>query len=276
MKRVRLGDGEVEALDDGVGEPVVLIQTALVADELLSLAHALRRLGGYRTIAYHRRGYAGSDPAPTPHSIERDAHDCHALLLALGLERSHVIGLSYSATIALQLAVDAPAAVHTLTLLEPPPVGVPAAQQFEAVNRRLLALAAQQGPEVALEEFMTMLVGVDWPTMMERDLPGSVQQMRTDARTFFEADLPALFAWRFTAADADGVRCPVAHVAGTRSGPWFRQVRELMLTWFPGAEDVVIDGDDHSLAMTHPSEIAAALHPFLLRHPLPDDTADRD
>ncbi len=270
MKLVRAGDVDVEVLDEGVGEPVVLIQTALVADELLPLAREVRRLGDYRTIAYHRRGYAGSDPAPNPGSIERYARDCHALLLALGLQRVHVVGLSYSGTIALQLAVDAPAAVQTLTLLEPPPVAVPAAEQFKAVNGRLLALAAQQGPDVALNDFMTMLVGADWRTIMERELPGSVEQMLTDASTLFGEDLPALFRWRFTTADAERVRCPVAHVAGTRSGPWFRQVRELVLTWFPRAEDVVIDGADHSLAMTHPAEIAAALHPFIRRHPLPD------
>ncbi len=64
--------------------------------------------------------------------------------------------------------------------------------------------------------------------------------------------------------------CPLsgAHVAGTRSGPWFRHVREFVLTWFPHAEDVVINGADHSLALTHPAQIAGALHPFLRRHPL--------
>jgi hypothetical protein len=73
MKLVRSGDGDVEVLDEGSGEAVLLMQTALVADELLPLAHRLRRLGGCRTITYRRRGCAGSDPAPTPSSIERDA-----------------------------------------------------------------------------------------------------------------------------------------------------------------------------------------------------------
>ncbi len=98
--------------------------------------------------------------------------------------------------------------------------------------------------------------------------------MRTDARTFFEVDLPALLDSRFAAADAQRVRCPVAHVAGTRSGPRFRQVRELVLTWFPHAEDVVINGANHSLAMTHPAEIAWVLHPFLRRHSPRDRSPD--
>lgn len=46
------------------------------------------------------------------------------------------------------------------------------------------------------------------------------------------------------------------------------EVRELILEWFPDADDVVIDGADHSLALTHASEIADALEVCLPRHPI--------
>jgi pimeloyl-ACP methyl ester carboxylesterase len=42
-----------------------------------------------------------------------------------------------------------------------------------------------------------------------------------------------------------------------------------MLAWLPQAEDVVLAGGDHSLALTHPTDIAAALVAFLRRHPIP-------
>jgi pimeloyl-ACP methyl ester carboxylesterase len=45
-------------------------------------------------------------------------------------------------------------------------------------------------------------------------------------------------------------------------------VRGLLLDWFPDAEDVVIDGADHSLAITHTDQVAAALTSFLRRHPM--------
>ncbi len=135
MTLVRAGDGDLEVLDEGVGEPVLLIQTALLADELLPLAREVRMLSDYRTIAYHRRGYARSDPVTSLGSVSQDASHCRALLSALRLKRVHVVNLSYSSTIALQLAVDAPGVVQTLTLLEPPPVAVPAAEQFRAAKR---------------------------------------------------------------------------------------------------------------------------------------------
>lgn len=41
-----------------------------------------------------------------------------------------------------------------------------------------------------------------------------------------------------------------------------------MIAWFPDAEDVVIDGADHSLALTHAPQIARALSTFLQHHPI--------
>ena len=87
--------------------------------------------------------------------------------------------------------------------------------------------------------------------------------MRRDAITFFDTDLPALFTWEFRAADAASIACPVLHVGGSASGPWFAAVRRQVLAWFPLAVDVVIDGADHGLALTHPVEVARAIADFL-------------
>lgn len=261
LTTVTVGDARLEVLDEGSGAPVVLIQTALTADELLPLAARLR--DRYRTITYHRRGYCGSSPTTGPGSISRDATDCRALLDVLQVSRAHVVGLSYSSAVAMQLAAHDPAYVRSLTLLEPPPVHVPSAPEFRAANERLFAARRTRGPEAALKEFLALVVGPDWRTDMERQLPGSAEQTRRDAGTFFDSDLPALLAWQFSAKDASRITCPVLHVGGTDSGPWFAAVRRLILDWLPDAEDVVIDGADHSLALTHTDQVAAAVDSFL-------------
>jgi len=267
MRLVPVDGAELQVEATGTGEPVVLVQTALTAGELRPLAdHALRN--GYRRVLYHRRGYAGSSPVHGPGSIARDAADCHALLDALGIQRAHVVGLSYSAAVALQLAADAPNLMHSLTLLEPPPVHVPSAREFRAACTRLQATRRAHGPAAALDEFMTLVMGPDWWVAVERDLPGATEQMQRDAATFFDTDIPALLDWQFTAADARRITCPVLYLGGTASGPWFAEVRELMLSWLPQAENVVIAGADHALATTHPAELATALLRFLQRHPI--------
>jgi pimeloyl-ACP methyl ester carboxylesterase len=264
-RSVAVPGARLEVFDWGSGEPVLFVQTALTADELRPLATD-PALDGYRKILYYRRGYAGSSPVDGQASIVRDAIDCANMLTELAVDRAHVVGLSYSGAVGLQLAAEEPERMHTLTLLEPPPVHTPSAAKFRAANARLIATRQEKGPAAALEEFLTMLVGADWQKTAEDRLPGSSAQMRHDVATFFDADLPALLGWDFRPDDASRIGCPVLYVGGSDSGPWFAEVRELMLAWFPNAKDVVINGADHSLALTHAPQIARAVATFLERH----------
>lgn len=265
---VSIGDARIEVDDHGSGEPVVLIQSALMADELRPLARRPELANRYRTVLYHRRGYAGSSPVTAPVSVVGDARDCRTLLAELGIDRAHVVGLSYSASVALQLAADAPECVHSIALLEPPPVHAPCADEFRATVARLREARRARGPTAALDEFFTVLSGAGWRDYCEGLVPGSVEQMQRDAGTFFDVDLPAVLGWEFTAADAHRVTCPVLYLGGTASGPWFAEVRELIRAWLPRSEDVVIAGADHLLAATHPADVAGALVAFLRRHPM--------
>ena len=72
----------LEVIDEGSGDPVVFVQTALTADELVPLAE--RVCDGSRTIGYHRRGYARSSPVHGPGSVARDAADCRHIIAVLG------------------------------------------------------------------------------------------------------------------------------------------------------------------------------------------------
>lgn len=92
-----------------------------MADELRPLATAAELEDGDRKILSHRRGYGDSSAVDGPESIGRDAADCRALLAAMAIDRAHIVGVSYCAAVALRLAADAPACVHTLVLEEPPP-----------------------------------------------------------------------------------------------------------------------------------------------------------
>jgi pimeloyl-ACP methyl ester carboxylesterase len=265
---VPVNDVELEVRDWGTGEPVILIQTALTADELLPLATRPVLRDGYRKVVYHRRGYAGSSPVNGRGSIPRDAADCRALLDALAIERAHILGISYSGAVALQLAADAPEQVHTLILIEPPPTHVASAPEFRAANERLIEARREQGPEAALDEFLTTVIGPNYREPVERHLPGAMQQIERDVLTFFDTDLPALLDWQFGTDDAQRITCPVLHIGGSDSGAFFGQVRELMLDWLPQAEDVVIAGADHgSLPLTHVAAVADAVMSFLRRHP---------
>ncbi len=265
---VPLADTCLEVAVRGVGESVVLVQTAVLADEMLPMAEQPAVLGAFEVVLYHRRGYAGSGPARGPGSIDRDARDCGQLLTALGLDRVHLVGSSYGAAVALAVAAAEPARVHSLCVLEPPPVQVPLAEEFRAACRRLLADRDSAGPAATLEGFLAWLGGPTWRHDLEAVLPGAVAQAGTDADTFLTSDVPALLTWRFGAEDAQRITCPVLSVGGADSGPWFDQVHEQLRHWFPHAEHRMLAGADHSMLLTHPAEVAAALASFLHRHPM--------
>ena len=152
----------------------------------------------------------------------------------------------------------------------------------EAIKRRVTekdvlidldTSAGERFPEVLRSRIenasiVIVVIGPDWRTEVEQRVRGATEQMQRDAPTFFDTDLPALLSWRFDGEDARQVNCPVLQIGGRQSGPWFAEVRDLIRTWLPQAEDVLLAGADHSLALTHAPQIADALADFLGRHPI--------
>lgn len=171
LRRVMLPDAALEVDVRGCGEPVVLIQTALLADEFEPIASSPALRDDYRLVLYHRRGYAGSSPVRGRGSIPRDAMDCRRLLAELGIGRAHVVGLSYSGAVALQVAADAPDRVHSVCLIEPPPVHIPSAVEFVAANEQFVDEYRLHGPVAALDRFLTRVIGPDWRRDIEQHVP---------------------------------------------------------------------------------------------------------
>jgi pimeloyl-ACP methyl ester carboxylesterase len=79
--------------------------------------------------------------------------------------------------------------------------------------------------------------------------------------------MPAQLRWRFRREDARQIGQPVLYIGGTDSGPWFAEVRDLVLAWLPQAHDVMPAGADHSLALTHAAQVAAAMNVVPPRSP---------
>src|SRR3954467_10485727 len=90
MRSVTVNGVELEYEMVGSGEPVLLISPVL-ADGFLPLLSdpALDR---YQLIRYHKRGWVGSSPTPTPVSVADHAADAAALLAHLGLPCAHIAG----------------------------------------------------------------------------------------------------------------------------------------------------------------------------------------
>lgn len=266
MNRATIDGIELEYTDHGSGEPIVLIHAGLCASWFEPLLEE-PALESHRLVLYHRAGYAGSSHPWGEVSIADHARHCRGLLDHLGIERAHLVGHSSSADMALQLALDAPERVASLTLMEPALMPVPSRAAW-GKSVALPAIEAYRAGDrpAAVDLWMRGVAGDGWREAMERVLPGSFEQAVADAPTFFEQELPAVQSWAFGAEDAGRVRQPALAVMGARSpevSPVWEERQALLMQWLPHVESFVLDGATHLLHVQNPGGMAEALAAFV-------------
>jgi len=112
---------ELAAIERGAGPAVTLIHGG-VFHSGPAWAKTIGPLvqGGYRVIAVDRRGYGRSPPGATDAiAVSLQARDVATTLDLRDVEASHLVGVSYGALVALELALAQPKRVLSLTLIEP-------------------------------------------------------------------------------------------------------------------------------------------------------------
>ena len=135
MKRVA-GDGvELAVLDQGEGRPVLLLHG--FPDSSAVWRHQVPALvaGGFRVVAPDLRGFGESDKpgGVEEYALARSVADMLAVLDALGIERTHVVGHDWGAALAWSLAAFAPQRVERLAVLS---VGHPNTFREPSVGQR--------------------------------------------------------------------------------------------------------------------------------------------
>ena len=271
LNRITVNGTELEYELRGTGEPVVLIHWGVGTVWAGPLLDQPALAGRYQLLSYHRAGFAGSGPLAGPPTMAAHAAHCQLLMRELGIGSAHIVGHSSSVPVALQLALDAPEAVQTLTLMEaarpaPPTetqlrfgmdVAQPAAQRYRAGDKA-----------GAVDIFFQGVLGPGYRPALDRGLPGAFEQAVADADTFFTQEMPAIQQWSFTEDDAHRIRQPVLAVMGTLSPVMFAERQKLLLHWLPNAEPLYQPGLTHLLHVQDPAAVAGGLAGFFARHPL--------
>ena len=116
MPVAQVGDIELYYESRGAGDPLVLIGgLGMAVSEMQPLLKAFAE-AGYRVIAADNRGAGRSAKPPGPYTIRQMAGDVAGLLTRLGVERTHVLGISMGGRVALALTLDHPNLVDHLVL----------------------------------------------------------------------------------------------------------------------------------------------------------------
>ena len=255
------------------GEPVLLIHGSIFADGFKPLL-AQPALAGNRLIYYHRRGYGGSGSAAgRRYTIAHQAADAEALLDHLGVPCAHIVGHSYGGIIALQLVLQTPQRVHSLTLLEPPLFAAPGGEQAWAQFEPLLQQYAAGDRVGALETFLGVVNGPAWREQVEAALgPDAMKQALAHSATFFEVEMQALRQWRFDQEIARRITAPAFCIAGDETTAFLQSSHETLVRWITGCMQLVIFDTTHLLQVSNPRPIAEGVARFLARQPMPVGT----
>jgi pimeloyl-ACP methyl ester carboxylesterase len=269
MQLAEINSVALEIGDKGSGEPVVFIHGAM-GDECFAVLAEPTLADQYRLIHYHRRSWGNSQRLEAPISIEQQAADCRAVMQHLGVERAHLVGLSYGAVILLQMALDYPDAVHTLALLEPAlPSVLFNSPEFGAAVTKAATLYQADDKAGAAEAFGQEVCGADYRAVFDQTLPpGYFERWAADMDAFFPFDAPALNTWTFTSEEAARITQPVLNIVGADTKPYFQEIHELMRTWLPHAENFVLPNTTHCMLQRNPQGAAERLVGFFSSHPI--------
>jgi pimeloyl-ACP methyl ester carboxylesterase len=252
----------------GRGERVLFVHADFVDGGMWStVMDALA--GEYAVACFDKRGYGASAPAEGPVCRRRELE---GVLRSLGPEPVHLVGCSNGGQASLDLAMEQPGLVRSLTLVNATPSGF---QLEGAPPQGLLEMLAafERGDQETASELQLRL----WFDGPRRD-PGQLDPRRRAARA--EAGrMNRRFVARGTYAIADAapldpleppalgrlaeVRLPVLVVAGALDHPEVLRAAQVLAEGIPGARSVSMEGCAHVPPLEAPEAFAATLRGFL-------------
>lgn len=264
-KRAVINDAELEFWDFGSGPAILFIHGGM-GEECAEVLKEPMLSSRFRLIHFQRRGYGNSACPEMPVSIEQHARDGMALLEHLGVDAAHVVGQSYGGAVSLQLALQAPGLVQSLTVAEPAlPAVIFASAEFAALGAQAGELYQNGEHDAAIELFGRAVVGekcwdsfaVDWLSLWTGD-----------ATVVFESDLVSSGEWNFGAAEAHKISQPVMSLVGIDSPDVFKNVADVIAEWIPQGENYVVPDSSHTIMQMNPGHAAQLITDFVERHPI--------
>jgi 3-oxoadipate enol-lactonase len=118
MKILANGINVNYTLDGPAGAPVVTLSHSLAANTTMWEPQLKALTSRYRVLNYDTRGHGGTDVPAGPYTLDLLADDARALLRALGIPRTHWIGLSMGGMIGQTLALGSPELFLSLGLCD--------------------------------------------------------------------------------------------------------------------------------------------------------------
>ena len=255
LTTVAVGDHETVVASRGDSGPPVVLLHALGLDWRMWDAVMVSLAQSRRVFAYDIRGHGRAAGSPVPFTMDDAAADLVAVLDALGLDRAHVVGLSYGGGIAQTAAVHHPERFASLALLATTDF------PFDAFEVR-----ARSGETDGMEaQIVPSLTRWFTPAALAVDAWG-VRYAREQVRRADPRDWAA--AWRsFIGLDVQGrlagFGAPTLVLAGELDASTTPQIMSAIAQAIDGAEYRELPGTPHMMSLERPELVSQALGAFL-------------
>lgn len=220
-----------------------------------------------RVIVYSRRYHHpnASPAAGAAYRIDEHVADLGMLVRQLAGGRADIVGTSSGGLIAAQLAVEQPASVRRLVLVEPVAFGL-LPEEDAGTARTTLETARQQLREGATEAAIRTFVGVIIAPGAYDFMPVSTRQMLTDNLPELVAEarapLPGLDP-PLACAQLQGVRAPTLVITGANSAQFLKAMSRRVQECVPAATADVIAGAAHAVHAQQVEAFNARVTAFL-------------
>jgi 3-oxoadipate enol-lactonase len=255
LRRIRLADHETVVAQRGDAGPAVLLLHALGLDRRMWDPVLDSLSAGRRLFAYDVRGHGSAAGSPNPFTMADAAADLFGVLDALGLDRAHVVGLSYGGGIAQAAAVSHPERIASLSLLATTdhPFG---AFEDRARSGETDGMAAQVVPSLTRWFTPGGLAAGEWGVRYAREmvLRGRPDDWAAAWRAFQGIDVQGRLA---------GFAAPVLVLAGEYDASTGPELMSGIAGRIPGSRFRVLPATPHMQTLERPGLVAAALDAFL-------------
>jgi len=260
VEHVEAGGLRVAYRSRGEGRPVLLLHGGMLDGrewrrQLASLSD------GWRVVAWDAPSCGRSEDPPPDWGLDDFARSAIALAGALGLDRPHVVGLSFGAGLALAVHGVDPGFARSLSLLSGY-AGWPGSLPPDEVARRLaFCLAAATDPrEPERADGLEFTSPDPAPEVLD-----ALHEMSREARPAAYAVMGRAFAAADLRPLLPTIDIPVLVMHGAQDRRCPLPVGQALAAAIPTAELVVVPGAGHMLDLEAPDEVDRLLRRFFLR-----------
>ena len=233
---------------------------ALALHCMMGSSNAWAPMAGHLDGLIDLRAFDNPGHGRSPDWQSTDGLDLHSFVTRYAAGQINrpldLIGHSFGATVALRIAVGAPEAIRSLTLIEPVLFAVAPAPSRQAENDRLAPFAATDDIDGMIGQFMS-----DWGAPGAGAIPedpARADRLRKQMRLVMQTNdfLMHDRANILRAGGLEGIEAPVMLISGAESPPIIHEIAEGLAARLPDVGRATVPDAGHMLPLTHAQAVA--------------------